>query len=207
MLTSDSPRSPAFPNVPGFDDIDAMPDATVAWFPVFTLLLGYALKAFTDWLQRRRASKRERESRGAALSGHLLERRTAFQRETLLDLQDAMMQLMRTTGVINVEDSVAFRESGLWHKEPLGDELSENHRLASARATMLAVRVHDDAVRNLVIAVQRHVDSVVVAESEGESDQGVDAAMVEFDKLNQRIGEILRQLDDETASVQRRQRQ
>src|SRR5262245_2512538 len=113
-----------------------MPDGT-GWFPVLALLLGYALKAFTDWWHRRRTSKRERESTDEALSSHFLERRIAFQRQTLLDLQEAVMQLMRTTSVINLQDSAAFRETGQWHKEGLGDELSENHRLASARATML----------------------------------------------------------------------
>src|SRR5262245_46466607 len=131
-----------------------MPDGTPGWFPVFTLLLGYALKALPDWLPHRRNKERQRESRETELGGHFLERRTSFQHQNVLDLQEAVNQLMHTTSVINLQDSAAFRETGQWHKQALGDELTENHRLASARATMLAVRVRDDSVRNLVAAVQ-----------------------------------------------------
>src|SRR5687768_4612193 len=71
------------------------------WFPVFTLLLGYGTKAFSDWFQHRRAREREREARDAARRDQLFERRTSFQRQTLLDLQEAIMRLTRTTAEAN----------------------------------------------------------------------------------------------------------
>ena len=91
-----------------------MAEATVGWFPVLTLLLGYAVKAASDWLQHRRTSERERQAREAARQDQLFERRTTFQRQTLLDLQEAVMRLARSSGAMHHQDVMAFRKTGKW---------------------------------------------------------------------------------------------
>src|SRR6266581_6335804 len=133
-----------------------MAAATVGWFPVLTLLLGYAVKAASDWLQHRRTSERERQAREAARLDQLFERRTTFQRQTLLDLQDAVMLLGRTSGAIHHQDVMAFRKTGKWQKQLLDEGLDESARLAGARTSMLAVRVRDQSVRELVAVVKHH---------------------------------------------------
>src|SRR3982074_2021863 len=110
-----------------------MPEATTGWFPVVTLLLGYATKTIADWLQHRRATERERQAREAARLDQLSERRTTFQRQTPLDLQESMMQLVRTVGAMHHQDVTAFRKSGLWQRQWFDEALSENNRLGNAR--------------------------------------------------------------------------
>jgi hypothetical protein len=177
-----------------------MAETTVGWFPVFTLLLGYAVKAVSDWLQHRRTSERERQAREAARQDQLFERRTAFQRQTLLDLQEAALQLVRTAGAMNHQDVMAFRKTGKWQKQLYDEALSEDSRLANARTSMLAVRVRDDSVRDLMAVVKNHAWNAGMCASLEEGDRALNAMAAEFEKLNQRIGEILRKLDDEPNS-------
>jgi hypothetical protein len=169
-----------------------MPDTPAGWFPVFTLLLGYATKAVSDWLQHRRTSERERQAREAARLDRLSERRTNFQRQTLLDLQEAVMQLIRTTGAMHHRDVMAFRKTGEWQKQLFGEELSENNRLANVRCSMLAVRVRDDSVRDLVAVVKSHAGDAGMCASQEEGERAMRAMAAESEKLNQRIGELLR---------------
>ena len=173
-----------------------MAEATVGWFPVFTLLLGYAVKAATDWLQHRRTSERERQAREAARRDQLFERQTTFQRQTLLDLQEAIMQLVRCAGAMHHQDVMAFRETGEWRKQLFEEELNENARLATARTSMLAVRVRDASVRDLVAVVRSHSVNAGLSASQAEGDRELYAMATEFERLNQRIGEVLRKLDD-----------
>jgi hypothetical protein len=128
-----------------------MPDViTSSWFPVLTLLLGFATKSLSDWLENRRNTRRERAAREAVRREQLFERRTSFQRQTLLEIQEASMQLVRSVGAIHHEDKMAYRSTGEWGKQRVGDDLSEANRLAQARTGMLAARVRDDTIRELI---------------------------------------------------------
>jgi len=65
-------------------------DETNGWFPVFTLVLGYATKSVSDWIEHRLTLERDRGIRDAERRVQLAERRASFQRETLLNLQEAL---------------------------------------------------------------------------------------------------------------------
>ena|ERR1700730_2414078 len=89
-----------------------MPDITTSiWFPVLTLLLGYATKSLSEWLEYRRTTRREREAREAVRRDQLFERRTTFQRQTLLDLQETSVQLLRSVVRITVIDKSAYHST------------------------------------------------------------------------------------------------
>ncbi|GEM_PF-789296 len=107
------------------------------------------------------------------------------------------MQLMRATAAINHEDVMAFRKTGKWGMQLVGDELSEAHRLANARVTILRVRVRDQTVRDFVGDVQANGSSLVICRSEQESTRLMGTLFGAFDNLNGRIGELLRHIDDE----------
>ena len=53
-------------------------------------------------------------ARGAARWDQILERRNAFQRQTLLDLQEALMKLGRTCGQMHHQDVMTYRQTGEW---------------------------------------------------------------------------------------------
>jgi len=120
------------------------------WFPIVTLLLGYILSSISESVRHRRTLEREREAREAERRDKAFERRVTFQRATLLEFQDAIMDLMRTSGAMHHQDIMALKRTGQWQKQFYGDELSEAHRLAMARTTVLTVRVRDIRVRELV---------------------------------------------------------
>ena len=143
-----------------------MPDITTSsWFPVVTLLLGYAAKSLDEWLGYRRNARREREAREAVRRDQVFERRTSFQRQTLLDLQEAAMQLARSVGAINHEDKLAYNSTGEWSKQQLPDDLSEGNRLAQARTGMLGARVRDDSIRELLAKLKTHSQETISSPS------------------------------------------
>jgi hypothetical protein len=126
-----------------------------------------------------------------------LERRIGFQRQTLLDLQEAILQLGRATARVNHLDNMAYRETGKWAKTFLPDDLDENYRAAHARTFMFAARVLDDSVRELVAKFKDHSTQVGYAKSYDGAERGMRALEVLTDELNERIGDRLRTLDDE----------
>ena len=167
-----------------------MPD----WFPVLTLLIGYGTKSLTDWIQHRRAVEREREGRDATRRDQLFERRATFQRETLLALQEAAAELGRATGRICHLDTMAIRNTG--KTQLLPDDLDEGYRLAQVRTSLLAVRVRDDSVRELAEQFRRISVDCTAAKSQEDRDRQMHLAMQTNIQLNERIGELLRTLDD-----------
>ena len=175
-----------------------MPElTTVSWFPVVTLLLGFFTKSLSDWAQHRHTTEREREAREAARREQRFQQRIAFQRQTLLDLQDALMQLARTTGEMHFHDKKAFRETGRWQKQLYGEDLAERDRVANARTAMLGVRVADASVRDLLQQFKNQCTASILSENEEASECSLRKMGLVFESLNQRIGEILRKLEED----------
>ena len=69
---------------------DSAISGTASWFPVVTTLLGFITAGIFEWLRDNRTSERERRARDANRQAQLLDRRATFQRETLINLQDAV---------------------------------------------------------------------------------------------------------------------
>jgi hypothetical protein len=174
-----------------------VPEATTGWLPVLTLVLGYGLKSISDWVEHRRTSEREREARAATRKDQQVERRIEFQRKTLLELQDTVMDVARTTGSMHVKDLTEYRESGKWQRQLFPEDLAEQNRLAHARMAMLASRVRDDTVRLIVGDFKDAAVKSTMSPAKDESEQALSRMMTAFEALNQRIGELLRLLDDE----------
>ncbi len=166
------------------------------WFPIVTLILGYVLKSFSESVQHRRALEREREAREAERRDKAFERRVTFQRATLLELQEAIMDLMRTSGAMHHKDLMVLKQTGQWQKQLYGDELSEANRLAMARTTMLTVRVRDTKVRELVARLKDYSWKAFKSGTPDDSDAAALSMANVFENLNERIGELLREMDE-----------
>lgn len=162
-----------------------------------TLLAGGALTIIAGWLADRRASERERERRMDERRERSLVRRNDFQRESLLALQDASQRLLRSAGAMLHQDVVAHRTTGKWQRQQFGDELSNEQLRAMTDTMLLTSRVRDEKARGL--ADQLRVQAAAVSSSAGE-DQAERAMVVAGDiqqMLIQRIGQVVRELDDE----------
>jgi len=171
--------------------------ASNTWFPVVTLLLGYGIKFYSDWTQNRWTTAREREAREAAKHDKLFERRSELQRQSLLELQEAVMQLARATGALNHQDEMALRAGGKWQRQAGTGDVSETFRFAQARISTLCARVRDDGVRDLAGKFRACCTAVVHSESQADSASAMRDMVRVLDELNQQIGKVLRKLDDD----------
>jgi hypothetical protein len=174
-----------------------MPDLTqTTWFPVVTLLIGIGTTSLTDWIKYRRDVTRERESREATRKEQRFERRVTFQRQTLLELQEACVNLARATGASHHKDGMAFRETGKWQKQLLPEDLDEEYRLCQVRVQTLSVRVRDDDIRKLAKELRENSAAVVVSSNERDGGRAMASMTATHQLLNERVGVILREIDD-----------
>lgn len=171
------------------------------WFPVVTLVVGVFLKALFDSFAEKRRAAFDRESRIEKRKELILMQRIDLQRKALGDVQVAVVDLMRYTAQISLADIKAFRSSGKWRHEPLGDDLNEKSRSAFRQVTLTKVRVRDEHVRGIVGSVSGLCADVTLARSSNESENIIQAAGQLFQELNEKIGEALRALEDEEQAL------
>ena len=170
------------------------------WLPLATLVGGYLFslltEAFRDKRQRDREERQredEREVREAERRQEAEDRRREFQRNTLLELQEVLHDLGRVQGHENYLDVMNFRKTGSWKPRPLlGEEMNNKALEAARRSNILLARVDDDTLRDLVRAMKDAGSKITFAESEEESNSAIRRSMEEFQKANERIGELLR---------------
>jgi hypothetical protein len=108
------------------------------WLPLATLALGWAGAQVTEVLRDRRTTARER-----------LARRAELQRTTLLELQDALLGLLQGAAGIGT-----LTLTDLEDEEQLKKLAQANLQVAVARGRveLLAARVDDERIRELVTA-------------------------------------------------------
>src|SRR5256885_15374250 len=86
------------------------------WFPIVTLLLGYILSSISESVRHRRTLEREREAREAERRDKALEPRATFQPATLLEIQDGLIDLKRTSRAHHHQDINALNRTGAKQK-------------------------------------------------------------------------------------------
>jgi len=165
--------------------------------PLVSFIGGFASKFALDEFQGRRIHKREREARREARRDFLAQRRSDFQRANLLELQAGCMDLIRAAGQTNHLDAMEFRKSGQWQKVLLPDDLNESFRVQQASTTMLSVRIRDEEVRRLVSDLKHAAGEIARASDLDSSNTWLRSVATVHSKLNDRIGEVLRNLEDE----------
>jgi hypothetical protein len=176
-----------------------MPDSTTATslVPLLSAFGGYLIAAVTEYLRDQRARTREREARAEARKLQLFERRSDFQRETLLTLQEAVLQLARAAGRAHHLDEMEFRKTGKWGGNLYPEDLDNAAHDASVKTLMYMMRVRDDDVRELMKKFREHANQVGICRSREQSTQAIQEAIAVSEPLHERIGLILRKLDDD----------
>jgi hypothetical protein len=102
---------------------------------------------------------------------------------------------------MNHHDIMAFRSTGNWQKQLYPDGLSDNARVFQAEAMMLAARVKDDEIRELVETFKGHCIGVVISPTKVDSEISMSNMTETFEILNQNIGSLLRGLDNEEQTL------
>ena len=76
------------------------------------------------------------------------------------------------------------------------DELDESNRLNQVRTYILGVRVRDDLARELTMKFRGYADAVLKSKTRTDSEEASSCMADTLEALNQRVGELLRKLDD-----------
>ncbi len=164
------------------------------WFPVVTLIVGLVLKGLFDFFTERRATKREREARSEERRQTALLKHVEFQRETLLTLQDATAKFMGFFGTAYLHDRAAFLQGASWGQALLPKDVDQGFHAAEVDVNRLRVRISDDKVREMSLALKTAAKNALTAGDMNSADALMSEAAKISISLNERIGELLRNL-------------
>lgn len=164
------------------------------WFPVVTLILGALAKGVGDWLLESRKAQTDREARREVRDEEVRAKMLEFQRVNLLEVQEAAQALARATGKAQHDDLMAFRKTGVWGKNLYSEEASQGSLDGHIRLTRLRVRVADDEIRSLIEQFSSSCSRHVFCKSESAGEACMGEAMDIFQRLNERIGVVLRSI-------------
>lgn len=152
---------------------------------------GFAAKSVDSWLQDRRARRRETEARAEARKDRWVE----LQRQTLLDLQEAGLNLARFAGATHHADRVSFRARDAWRAELLPEDVNEGFRVSQGQTTLLMARIHDGAVREATLKLKIACTAVALAFDEADSISAVSDVANAHEAFQDQIGLVFRTLD------------
>jgi len=163
------------------------------WLPIGTLVGGYVLKTAEDWRKERRDDRRRDRDRELQLGDERRHRDADFQRETLLELQESLHDLIATSARSARERQAVVENLRVsWSDARSSAETNERQRELFARTYVLSARVKDARARELVEAVTSALASDVVTETYDDANRMQMRAWERFNELNGYFGELLR---------------
>ena len=165
--------------------------------PVITLVIGAVLTALFQYFSDLRSDQREANSRREQRRDAAKLRRIEFQRATLLGLQDRVAELIRAYGKGHVADEAMFKQTGRWRTHLYPEGVSNEIFDVQREVTKLYVRVRDESVRRDVSTVIEAGVRAGLANDRDTAEREIMSAGTVTGRINQRIGELLRTLDDE----------
>jgi uncharacterized coiled-coil protein SlyX len=179
-----------------------MTDATINQLigSVATLVgtfLGFLTATLNERFRDQRTRAREVEARAEARRLHLFERRTDFQRETLLRLQDAVFELSRVVSKMNHLERMEYKKAGTWGKLMFPEELDDDSLKATVKTSMYMVRVRDQGIREMATTFRNLASKLNICKTPVEAEQTLMEMMAAIPPLHECIGIVLRKLDDE----------
>jgi len=136
--------------------------------------------ALTTWGAYRQHSKAAQQARQLQAA--------AFQRETLLEVQESIHDLMRMTNKWYL-DRVALGENA---SPPEQDD--ENLRVVQRRLAILNERIADDELRNAVRDLRWNLNSVAMGSVEAHVSAAMAGSVQQFSVVNELLGAVLRGL-------------
>jgi len=120
------------------------------------------------------------------------ERSRGFQRETILQLQDALLDSGRLATRAHMHDVSAFRLGQNWAEIRLPDDLDEAIRLGNKKLSILIERLNDDECRQRVVMFRLAMSRCTGAQSEAESNEGFVEMSSQWEQLSPNLGQLLR---------------
>jgi hypothetical protein len=143
-------------------------------------------------LQERVVGRREREAQEALRRQQLADQRAAFQRDTILAVQDAIGELWALSADAYNQAAATKSATGTW--PPLDATELPTLNMASARITALRARVLDAELRLLVRDLQTSIWSALEVSDWSEQPQRMVAARDPMNRMQERINVLLAEL-------------
>lgn len=156
--------------------------------PVVTLILGWLLSAAGSWSKTRREERVREKLRHESKT----DERVEFQRQTLLELQDVLYQLVRAAGHAYHEDEMAHKTTGVWGRNLITEEWDQKEYEARVRANILVVRVANNALREKLVAFQNLTTQLNLARSVDVAAGLFLEAADMFEEINNDMGALIR---------------
>jgi gas vesicle protein len=164
----------------------------VTWGFIGTLVgavVGASASIFTTLITGWNSRKLQKEAAVFERS----ERAREFQRNNLLELQDALTSGMRLIGRAHLEDVESFRKSKDDARRTfLTEELNQELLISSRNLAILTERIADDSLRESIKALRGEMTNVLMAKSASESDQSIQQVSSTFEKTMENLGVVLR---------------
>ncbi len=167
--------------------------------PVLTFIAGQASILGGEWFRDVRARDREREARHETSD---IERRALhdqFQKETLLELQDALKRYIRAVGAADHQNHMVARQSGNWNpgawtETPRATEINDALFESDGALSQFASRVDDGQIRDWVSQCRDQRLRQMTTFAKHENDISALALGALGLVIHERIGERLRGL-------------
>lgn len=155
----------------------------IAGLTIFSLVLGAALTILIE-LARGQLERKQRRQ----------DRRDDFQRQTLVELQEALFRHKQSLDV-SIQEFRELRAGQLPASFFWPENVPAEGRAAGARVTVLSVRATDETLRKIVKNYRQTViDRLTKAEDAEEAEAILKELDAIFAKANDRIGQLLRPL-------------
>lgn len=123
-----------------------------------------------------------------------MERARAFQRETLISVQDCFndaLHLMMKIYLTDVDDN---NKGAVWRKSPLNKDIDEKHRDINRNLLILSERIADDSLREELSLLQSNILKAYLAPSRKEAETLVMSVCNQSDPFLKHVGSVLRSL-------------
>lgn len=151
-------------------------------------IVGALASTFATWLSVRSSSKLQEER----VRIERQERSNSFQRDTILELQEALHDMMRFVHRAHFEDRQALIAGTPWPDARLSDELDESIRQTIRRVAILVERLANGELRNQVKNLAMSAHQSLFAPDAVEAQARLDQCVAGFAQANEALGTALR---------------
>src|SRR6266550_1666191 len=167
----------------------AMSDAILGQIIVgATALVSGSVGLLAGFLTERWRAHSAREARSEARQ----DQRDEYQRQTLLESQEAISRFGSVVWTIHGNDIKGDQATGTWSRTRFAGATNEEFISALLRLQMLTARVQDDELRRLVTGYYNRGVLVTTAASKKEAGTRMDDWIERLGEVQDRLGSVLR---------------
>jgi hypothetical protein len=164
------------------------PAVVAAFAGALGVVVGSLISSVGVVLRERLVSRREREAQQATRMQQLTDQRAAFQRDTILALQDAIGEMWALSADGYNRAAAIAATTGTW-PSPDQTDLPELNT-TSARATALRARIFDDELRLHVRELQTSIWSALEVSDWSAQPERMIAARDPMNRMQERVNVV-----------------